>query len=91
MICETIKFPGGSASVCSRGPRRKRRFCAECQQREHTKLCDGKRGSRPCDKPLCDECAVTLPDPKKTNDTLDFCRDHAHQAPAEQLPLGGSR
>jgi hypothetical protein len=46
------------------------------------KLCDAKIAEgKTCDKPVCHHCSVHRePD-------LDFCREHEHLAPAEQLSL----
>jgi hypothetical protein len=88
MQCRTVKLPGGVAILCGRFPRQK--ACSVCRRHVGDKLCDGAPGTREtCDAPLCACCAVTRPDPRKKNDTLDFCPRHASQAPAEQLTIEG--
>lgn len=92
MQCRVIRLPGGVAILCGRFPQQKP--CAFCKVHVGDKLCDGKPiGGRSgtCDAPICGCCAVTRPDPKKKNDTLDFCPRHASQAPPEQLAIEDCR
>lgn len=51
MSCETVKFPGGAAIVCSRRPPR----CAWCSPAKPSAfLCDWKVAKgRTCDKAIC--------------------------------------
>lgn len=56
--------------MCTRGPRRgDRRRCA-CGS-PATRLCDGREGGRPCDRPLCGACAI------RVGPNRDLCGVHA--------------
>lgn len=102
MPCRSIDLGGGArAIICSRGRREQR--CSVCKIHVGDKLCDGRVGTvgisygdsqratkaKTCDAPLCRCCAVTRPDPKKKDDTLDYCPRCAKNVPPEQLPMGG--
>ncbi len=72
MPCNPIKLPGGgSAIICSRGPRRKP--CCHCG-RPSDKLCDfpltGAKAGSTCDRPVCENHAI-----HREPDT-DYCPTH---------------
>lgn len=89
MPCDPVKVPRGTVLLCSRGRRKFAPRCGVCKWRRATKLCDGHKPNDlgTCDKPLCSTCAITRPDPKKPDETLDFCSArHAATVPE----LGGA-
>jgi hypothetical protein len=75
MPCNTVQLPGGgTAIVCSRGPKRKRTKCFYCAK-PAPYLCDHKEGGARCDRPICGDHAVS-----KGSD-IDWCKIHPMKQP----------
>lgn len=72
MSCKPIKFPEGTAIVCSRG--RVKVCCVVFCGKPHTALCDYpvvRRGVKTtCDSPVCDQHRHAV------GDNLDWCQGH---------------
>lgn len=71
-----MRLPGGgSAIVCTRGPKTKPKPCVRCGA-VSTRLCDAQLApdlagkARSCDAPICARC-TTSPRPG-----VDYCPDH---------------
>lgn len=71
MTCERFEFPGGVATICSRGRRTKPVPPCACGN-PATHACDYSLGSRKtCSRSLCERCRVQMDKGK------DFCPAHA--------------
>lgn len=80
MRCTKVELGAGQfAIVCGRGHRAPA-TCTWCRK-PSTKLCDGKRNDRTCDRPMCSTHVAF------TQGATDFCKDCSpNKAVQQRLP-----